>query len=108
MIVVQTKKIEMNNSNLYDYIMNNYIRFFDLTPGRAMELNYVLGLCHANEIRLDDFKEIFGLNEEGFFGILKFVVDKNNLEKVVLYGNMCHNDALNQASSQTLGTVKGI
>lgn len=106
MICVQTTKIENGNVNLYDYIMENYVRFFDLTPGRAMELNYILGLCHARVIRLDDFKEIFDLQNEGFYGIFKFLVDKNNLGKVIEYGAMCHNDVKAQESAQILGAGK--
>lgn len=80
------------NRNLKDYVMNNYVKYFDLTKGREMELSYILGVCHASLIDVEQFKEVFGLQEQGFFGVLKCLADANSLEKVVQYGEICLSD----------------
>ncbi len=80
------------NINLKDYVMNNYVRYFDLTPGREMELNYLLGNCNAHLVDVEQFKEVFDLKDDGFFGVLKCLADVNNLEKLSLYGTMCLNE----------------
>ncbi len=93
---MQTTNIEQRSVNLYDYIMENYVKYFDLTAGRNMELMYILGTCHAKSIRVADFREIFDLQEAGFFEILKFIATVSNLERIAQYGTMCVNDELSQ------------
>lgn len=100
MIIVQTVNIEVNPITLYDYIIENYGRYFDLSTFRMMELERLLSFYHAKTICLTDFKEIFGLQEVGFFGILKFIVDHQNVEQVAQYGNMCLSDTLAQSDFQ--------
>lgn len=86
--------------------MGNYPKFFDLTPYRNMELMRLLGFCNARHIDVEAFKEIFDLQSEGFFGILKFIADASNLERVIAYGNMCLSDTLSQATAQSIGAGK--
>lgn len=81
-----------NNKNLRDYVMNNYVKYFDMTKGREMELSYILGVSNASLIDVSQFREVFDLQEEGFFGVLKFLADVNNLERVAQYGQMCLSD----------------
>lgn len=94
------------NKNLKDYIMNNYVKYFDLTKGRELELSYLLGICNASLIDVEQFKDVFGLQEEGFFGVLKYLVDGANLDKVIQYGNMCLND--NIAQRESMNVSQGI
>lgn len=81
-----------NNRNLRDYVMSNYVKYFDMTRGREMELSYILGVSNASLIDVSQFKEVFDLQDEGFFGVLKFLADVNNIEKVAQYGQMCLSD----------------
>ncbi len=90
------------NGNLRDYVMNNYVKYFDLTKGREMELSYLLGICNASLIDVEQFKEVFGLQAEGFLGVFKYLADGANLEKIVQYGNMCLSDAMTQMESMRM------
>lgn len=88
-----------NNTNLRDYVMNNYVKYFDLTQGREMQLSYILGVSNAHLIDVTQFREVFNLQEEGFLGVLKYLADVNNLDKVVQYGAMCLSDYTTQMES---------
>lgn len=103
-IIVQTTNIENTGINLYDYIMKNYEMYFDMTPYRNMELNYILGVCNARAINLESFKEFFNLQGASFFDILKFVVNASNLECIASYGKMCFCDVMECLTSQTIST----
>ncbi|MDE5889041.1 MAG: hypothetical protein K2H20_03380 [Bacilli bacterium] len=87
------------NTNLRDYVLSNYVKYFDLTPGREMELAYLLGNCNASLIDVEQFREVFDLQGTGFFGVLKYLADVNNLEKLSQYGAMCLSDYTSQMES---------
>lgn len=97
-----------NNTNLRDYVMNNYVRYFDLTKGREVELGYILGVRNASLIDVQQFREIFDLQEQGFFGVLKFLADPINLERVAQYGTICLSDYNTQVESMRATRGKGL
>lgn len=91
----------VNDMNLYEYIITTFERHFDLTEGRFMTLNRLMNACNGRYVNVGQFKEFFGLND--FASILEFIDNMDNLDTLINYGKIClkdHNDQL-EYSSQT-------
>lgn len=92
--------LNIDEMNLYDYVMNTYDRICDLTEGRRIALNYYLNNVNAKDVNVSLFKSVFGVSSFG--EILELLTDMDRLRELHDFGILCHKESLKEESSIVL------
>lgn len=74
----------IDNSNLKEYVLECFFKFFDLTEERTILLNRILDSFNASDIGVDEFKDHFGL--DNFYDVLNFILDKSKIGELKKFG----------------------
>ena len=77
--------------NLRDYLTTQMEVFFDVSGYRSAILESLLKSFNARDINTQDFLAEFGL-EDSFIIVFSFILDPNNFDRLVEYGNKCHTE----------------
>ncbi len=85
------KDIDVNQMNLYDYVMGTFERICDLTEARSRALHFYLNNCMAKYVNVAEFKAVFEVNS--FDGILNTLTDMSKFDELNKYGLMCYGEA---------------
>lgn len=88
------KEIDVNQMNLYDYVMETFESICDLTEARCKALQFYLNNCMAKYVNVAEFKMIFEVNS--FDDIMNTLTDMNKFEELNKYGLMCYEAVLKE------------
>ena len=73
--------------NFKEYVINMFEKIADLTPERLFYLNKMLDRINASKYTKQQFDEAFSLEDIGFFTLLAFLLDEQNLIKLEEFGD---------------------
>ncbi len=96
----------IDEMNLFDYIMTTFDKICDLTEGRRKALEFYLNNCNGKIVNVSLFKSVFGV--ERFEDIVSLITDFSRFEELnkfgVLIGEECQKVSQNILDSkQVLG-----
>lgn len=75
---------------LKECVLNEFSLYFDLTVYRQEQLNSMLDDFNGSNIDVNLFMSYFGL--ESYYQVLMFVLDGNNVERLISYGEKFQNN----------------
>lgn len=83
-MIIMEIEANMNAISLYDYVIKGFEKYFDLTEGRLLSLNYFLNNCNAHFVSLSDFKNVYGI--DSLADILKLITNEDYFDELREFG----------------------